>query len=126
MGVTNMAMYLTDKAAECFKKAYETDGSETAYKHYLTVMRISLPEEEYIKLVADDELAYKLSIGLESEFEEVKAEYEDSDEAKRMKDLFLLKDSSNAALYYEQIGRMTERLKEDYRDAVLEGSDPGE
>ncbi|MCR4729194.1 MAG: hypothetical protein K5796_11200 [Lachnospiraceae bacterium] len=121
MGVAYMALYLTDKAAECFKTAYAIDNNETAYKHYLAAMRLKLSDDEYIKLIASEDEAYKMSIRLESEFEEIKKGFENTERAKSMQALMELKDSGNASLYYEEIGRMAERLKADYRDVVLEG-----
>lgn len=126
MGVAFMALYLAADAAECFKDAYEIDpGNEEAYGHYLAAMRLRLSDDDYIKLIASKQEAYKQSIGIESRFEEAKNSFESSDRARSMRDLFALKDTGNASLYYEEIGRMTEKLKADYRDVVLEGDEAG-
>lgn len=120
MGVTYMALYLYDSAIECFKKAFEISNDKTAYKHYLAAMRLKLTEDEYIRLVADEEDAYKMSVSLETEFEECKARFEESDIANRLKETFALKDSDSQSLYYEELTRLTESLKNDYRDIALE------
>lgn len=120
MGVTYMALYLVDKAADCFLKAYELDGNEEAYRHYVTAMRIKLPEADFIRFASSDEKAGSVAVTVESAMEEAKDLFEDSEKAKHMKDLFALKDTGNAALYYEETARCVERLKSDYRDVVLE------
>jgi len=120
MGVTYMSLYLFDSAIECFKKAYEINNDSTAYKHYLTAKRIQLPEDEYIKLISEEEDAYRLSVPLEGEIQAVKEAFEETSQAVHMKELFELKDRKEASLYYEEITRMTENLKADYRDIALE------
>ncbi|MCR5278484.1 MAG: hypothetical protein K6E19_03495 [Lachnospiraceae bacterium] len=120
MGVTYMALYFMDKAAECFKKAWETDGNEEAFRHYIAAMRIKLPENEYIRFVSENEQVSKYAIEVESAFEEAKLTFEESEKAKSMKELSALKDTGNAGLYYEETNRCIARLKSDYRDVCLE------
>ena len=62
MGITYMYLYLFDSAEECFTMSYKTDNNEDAYRHYLTVKRMSLSDEDYIKLIAEEEESYRLSI----------------------------------------------------------------
>ena len=118
-----MALCLYDSAVSYFKKAYEINNDEKAFKHLLTAERLRLPENEYIKLIADSEDAYRMSIPIEGEIEELKAEFDASDKAKHLKNLFELKDRKDAALYYEEISAMTSELKDEYRDIALENGD---
>lgn len=120
MGVTYMNLYLNDSAARCFKASYEVDNNPEAMKHYLAAMRLSLTDEEYIKLIAEEEDAYKMSITLESRIEEVGREFDISDKAARLKEVFEKKDNGAAGLYYEELGEFCESLKDEYRDIVLE------
>ena len=82
-----------------------------------------LPENDYIKLIADSEDAYRMSMPIEGDLEGYKAEFDASDKAKHLKSLFELKDQKDAALYYEEITVLTAGLKEEYRDIVLEHGD---
>lgn len=120
MGVTYMSLYLFDSAAMCFKVAYELNNDETAYKHYLTAKRMQITEEEYIKLISEEEDSYRVSISIESELEEIKRDFDTTERAVKLKELFKLKDGENTALYYEEIAAITEKLKGDYRDMALE------
>ena len=123
MGVTYMALRLYESAVECFKTAYELDNNEEAYKHYLKARRLELSEDEYINAVAEEEDAYRLSVPIETELSGALMDFEASDTAKRLNDLRELKLKREAGLYYEEIGRMTEQLKSDYRDVVLEADE---
>lgn len=120
MGVTYMSLYLMDSAVDCFKRAYELNNDKTAYKHYLTARRLQLSEDDYIKMISEEEDAYRLSVPLETEIEEAKAGFDNSKEAKNLNELFAIKDNKEANLYYEEITHMTEGLKTDYRDIALE------
>ena len=59
------------------------------------------------------------SIKLETLMNEITNEFDETDKAKRLKTLFKLKDDGNSNLYYEEINRMTEALKDEYREIVL-------
>lgn len=120
LGITYMKLYLFDSAEKCFLAAYEATNNETAYKHYLTVKRMSLKDDEYVRFVASHSGAYKESISLETEFLDAKAEFDSTDEAAGLRNIFALRTGPDAAIYYDEIGRITESLKEGYRDIVLE------
>lgn len=120
MGVTYMYLYLYDSAANCFKAAYDLNNDETAFRHYLAVKRLQLDDDEYIKLISEEEEFYRQSILLEGELERVKAEFDETDKARQLKELFAQKDGRDAAVYYSEITNMTEKLKNDYRDMAFE------
>lgn len=127
LGITYMNLYLFDAAEKCFLRAYEENNDETAYRHYLTVKRLSLSDDEYVKFIADTEGAYKTSISLESSIEEIRHAFDDSDKAEALRKLFELRTNGSNSLYYEEMENLTESLKEDYRDFVMdtEGSKEG-
>ncbi len=120
MGVTYMELYLYDSAVDCFKKAYSINNDPVSYKHLLTAERLMLSEEDYVHLIADDEDAYRTGIPIESELESAKADFENAEEAVKLREIFKLKDEKEANVYYSEIRRMTESLKSDYRDMALE------
>lgn len=120
MGVANMHLYFIEVASEFFLKSYETDNNEDALKNYLKAQRMLLAEEDYIRLIAENDDAYKLSIGIESELEETKRSFETSQKAEQYRTLFQMRNSEDANIYYSQINKISEELKEDYRDIVLD------
>ena len=123
MGVAHMALNVYDTAVDCFKKAYEINNDPKAFKHLLIAERLRLSEDDYIKFIADSEDAYRMSIPIEGEIEDLKARFDESDKARHLRGLFELKDQKDAAVYYEEITAMTENLKDEYRDEVLESGD---
>ncbi len=120
MGITYMHLYIFESAERCFLRAYECDNNEMAYKHFLAVKRMRLPENDYIREVTDQEEAYKVSISLESDLEKARHDFDESDEAKKLKELFAARTSPDAPIYYEEMSRITEGLKDDYKDFVLD------
>lgn len=120
MGVTYMCLYLFDSAIDCFKTSYEINNNETAYKHYLTAKRLQVSEDEYVKMISEEENAYRMSISIESELENTKKEFDDTEKARHLKEIFTLKDEKDAAVYYSEITAITEALKADYRDMAFE------
>ncbi|MCQ2519120.1 MAG: hypothetical protein MJ107_01175 [Lachnospiraceae bacterium] len=120
MGITYMNLSLFDSAVKFFLASFDVDGNEDAYRHYLTVKRMSLRDDEYVRFIASRDDAYNLSIELESRMEELNQGFDKSDEAQALNELFALRSTGESAKYYEEIGKITEELKEDYRDIVLD------
>lgn len=120
MGIAYMNLFIFDSAEKCFLNSYELDPCEDTLKHYLTVKRMSLSDEEYIKLIADKEETYQLSISLESRMEELNHSFDNSETAVNLKELFALRDTQDSNTYYQKMVNMTEDLKEEYKDIVLE------
>lgn len=122
MGVTYMQLRLYDFAEECFMEAYKLNGNEEAYKSYLISKRLHLPEQEYITEVANDSDSARtdLNVQVETDILTAEKEFNESDEAAKLKELFELKSSADAQAYYERITKITEELKDNYREAVKE------
>lgn len=120
LGITYMKLYLYDSAEKCFLTAYELTNNETAYTHYLTVKRMSMTDDEYVRFIASRAGSYKESIILESEYSDAKTEFDSTDKAQELRNIFALRTGPDAGIYYDEIGRITEGLKEGYRDIVLE------
>lgn len=120
IGVAYTSLYLYDSATESFLKSYELDNNDVAYRHYLTVKRLSLSDDAYIRLVAEDEAAYKMSLTIEGNLKIASGEYDESDEKKKLDEIIALKNDKGASIYYDEISKIADRLKEEYRDIVLD------
>lgn len=121
MGVTYMAILLYASAEDCFMKAYEIDNNETAYKHYLTAKRLELTDEAYVKLIAENDDAYKTSLTVESELLKAEEDFEASGYAELLKQEFAKKKEPGNRDYYDYIDKISEKIKSDYRESLLEG-----
>ncbi len=122
LGIAYLKLYLFDSAEKCFMSSFETDNNEEAYRHYLTVKRLSLSDDDYIRLIAEEDKAYKTSILIETDMDEATKAFELSDAALELKDIYALKNTNESSRYYEKLLELTEDLKDDYRDIVLEAS----
>lgn len=122
MGVSYIALRLYESAEECFLNSYKLDNNQKAYEHYLISKRLRMPEDEYIKAVTEEENSYQLGVPIETKIRNAYDAFEDSDEAIMLKEVFELKKGKDASVYYQKIGEITEKLKSDYRDEVLEAN----
>lgn len=120
IGVAYMSLYIYDSAKEYFLKAYELDNNKQALKHFLILSRLSLSDDEYVRLASESEERYKLSLIVESEIHEAQILYEDSDIKNKLLDTFALKNDKNVKLYYDAIGKIADKLKDEYRDIILD------
>lgn len=120
IGVAYMALYIYDSAKEYFLKAYELNNNEQALKHFLILSRLSLSDDEYVRLASETEERYKMSMIVESEIHEAQILYEESDIKNKLLDTFALKNDKNVKLYYDAIGKIADKLKDEYRDIILD------
>ncbi len=120
MGIAYMNLYLYDSAEKCFLLSYECNNDEAAHRHYLLVKRMSLPEKEYINFIADSEKSSKLPDALETEFAAARNEYDTTEVAENLNKLFSLRDTTDVTSYYGEMRKLSEKLKEEYRDIVLD------
>lgn len=120
IGVAYMNLYIYDSARENFLKAYNIDGNSQALKHFLILLRMSLTDDEYVRLASESEERYKMSMVVEQELEQAKHLYQDSEVESNLSEIFALKNEGNVAEYYEKIGKIADKLKEDYRDIILD------
>ncbi len=122
MGVAYIALRLYESAENCFLSAYKIDGNEKAYEHYLISKRLRLPEDEYIKVIAEEENSYRIGVPIETKLQNIYDSFDESDEAISLNEVFELKNGAMASEYYSKLGEITERLKTDYREEVIESN----
>lgn len=120
MGVAYVSLNLYEFAEECFYKAYGLTGDETALRHYLATKRLHISENEYINIAAQFEGKTDISIDVETQIFALRREFELSETAESLNEFFKLKSSAQAQEYYDKISNMTEELKDNYRDAVMD------
>lgn len=119
-GVMYARLFLFDRAGEMFKKAYEDTGNKESYLQYLAALRMSLSDKDYVSYIADNEEAYEASLDLEKRMNEVKDLYGASDDNHTLGTMGVIKAEGKMHEYYEQVGSITQKLKNEYRDIVKE------
>ena len=117
-GVMYGRLFLFEKAAEMFKKAYEDGGDKESYLQYLSAIRMNLSNKEYVSFIADSDEAYEASMDLESSMKEAEELYASSQDNLMLRTLALYKAEGKMHEYYDQIGEIASGMKQNYREIV--------
>ncbi|MBQ7614153.1 MAG: hypothetical protein IJU77_03850 [Butyrivibrio sp.] len=117
-GVMYGRLFLFEKAAEMFKKAYEDGGDKESYLQYLSAIRMNLSNKEYVSFIADSDEAYEASMDLESRMKEAEELYASSQDNLMLRTLALYKAEGKMHEYYDQIGEIASGMKQNYREIV--------
>lgn len=120
MGAACAGMFMYERAAEWFMKAYETDGSQESLMMYLASRRMNRSDKEYIDYIAQHPEYHDASLKVERVMERATGAFEASDENRMLVTLQVFKEEGNGmfgntAPYYNEIERLTADLKENYR-----------
>lgn len=119
-GVALTGLMIYAKAAECFLKAYETDGREEFYRDYLAAKRMELSENDYVSFAAGNTGGYGHALELERDVEQLIREWEQQPEYLRLNSRRELRSGDNRQKYYDDSERLTQTLKESYRSCVTD------
>lgn len=114
-GTALTGLFLFDQAAELFREAWELKREERYYRDYLAAKRMFYDDKEYIEFVAGLPEAYESSLQLEREVDSILENWETGEEQRSLSELFSWKEQGNSALYYEEVERRSQALKDKYR-----------
>ena len=117
-GVALTGLFMYNDAAHYFKEAYNFTNSDEDFRDYLAAMRMSMTDSEYVRFIADMPDYYMASINLETDVDDILNEWERSNEEAELEEVLGLKSRGDNNGYYQEIGRMVENLKEEYRDYI--------
>ncbi len=117
-GVMYAKLFLFDKAAQMFLKAYEHSGSRESYLQYLSAVRMNLSNKEYVSFIADSDEAYEASMDVESRMKEAEELYASCKDNLMFRTLAVYKAEGKMHEYYDKIGDITDEIKSTYRDIV--------
>lgn len=117
-GVMYARLFLFDKAAKMFLKAYEDGGDKESYYQYLSAVRMDLSNKEYVSFIADNDEAYEASMEIEKRMKEAEDLYASSDENHRLGTLSVYKAEGKMREYYDQVCEITDKMKQTYRELV--------
>lgn len=113
-GVAYVGLMLYEAAAECFRQAFELDGSETYCMDYLAAKRMQLSGKAYVDFTAEHGEWYELVLELEKKVEKVSDEWEQQPDYLRLYNRREMR-SSDKQKYYEENDRLIQALKGSYR-----------
>lgn len=123
MGVACAKMFMFRQAAEWFMQAYEADREPESLESYLAAIRMRCEDKEYITYIADHPEYHDVSLRVERKMEQASGQFEGTDENRMLFTLQVFKEEGNSTAgsevqYYEEIEKLTARLKEQYREYV--------
>lgn len=120
-GVAFAGLMLYDRAAECFRKAYELEQKEDYCMDYLAARRMELSEGEYVAFAAEHKELYQYTLRLEKQMEQYIQEWETQPDYLRLYHRREIRNSGERQKYYEDSERLTEVLKDSYRNCQRSG-----
>lgn len=124
IGTAYARLFMFRQAAEWFMQAYEADREQESLESYLAALRMCQGEKEYITYIAEHPEYHDASLRVERKIEHASGQFEGTDENRMLFTLQVLKEEGNGTAgsdvqYYQEIEKLTDGLKEQYREYVL-------
>ncbi len=114
-GVAYAGLYRFRNAADSFRQAYECGKNEESYVSFLTANRMFMEEREYVNFITAQPRGYDQTMKVEKRMEDAAGEFEGTEESRMLFTLKVCKEENNSVSYYEEVERITDELKEQYR-----------
>lgn len=123
MGVAYAKLFMFRQAAGWFRQAYETGGEKESLALYLASVRLYSRDKEYISFIAEHPEYHNVSLQVERRMEQAAGLFEATEVSRMLFTLQVFKEEGNCTAgndtpYYREIERLTDRLKEQYREYV--------
>lgn len=125
MGVACAGMFMFRQAADRFLQAYGMDGAQESLELYLVSLRMCLEDKEYIAYISDHPQYHDVSLRVERRMEQAAGQFEGTDENRMLFTLQVFKEEGSSTAgsdvqYYQEIDKLTDALKERYREYIME------
>ena len=122
-GVVNARLFLFERAQEDFLSAYQMSGSTESLRLFLTARRMQDKEGDYLSYLAEHPEWHDVSLKVERTVEQAAGEYEMTDENRMLFTLRVCREDGSSAAgndtpYYEEIEKLTNTLKDEYRECM--------
>ena len=117
-GVAQTGLFAYEYAAEEFLKAYELSGDEEDYMAYLAAKRMYMQDQDYISFIAEHSEWYDTSLVLEKRINKILEQWQRAAEREHMDVLLDYKENGNKNLYYKEVDKLINELKQEYRECV--------
>lgn len=116
LGVCAANLFLFERAAEYFKKAYETYANTESYVEMLCAMKMYMHPTQYLSFLADNKESYEDSLEIERKFEILKLTWGEQPAYKYFRELE--KQKAEGGSYYESVDRLADEVKDIYRGYI--------
>lgn len=123
VGVACTGMFMFRQAADWFMKSYQTDRDDESLVSYLAAMRMHYQDKDYITFISEHPEYHDASMIVEKQIKQAEGQFEGTDENRMLFTLQVFKEEGNSTLgntvpYYNEIEKLTNGLKEKYREYV--------
>ncbi len=107
-------------ASYVFLDAYRITGDTEDYLCHLAAMRLYLKEQDYISYMAEHPEDYEMSIALEKRLNQIEEQWKGTEEKAGMDELLFIRENGNKQIYYKEVEKRINGLKQQYRENVAE------
>ena len=122
MGVAHTKLFMFEHAQEEFMEAYKINGNMESFIQFLVAKRLGAGEREYVDYIAGHPDYHETSLKVERMVDEAAAAFDATQENRMLFTLRVCKEEGAALAgdvqYYDEIERLTNALKDDYRESV--------
>jgi len=118
MGCAYARMFLLEKAAEYFRKAYEIDNDKNSLVLYLVALRLSLPKDAYDRIVVKNGYDERMSLEAVRKITTAREANIETPYGKQMLEILNLHDEGKISEYYKAVENTLDSWKVDYRRSM--------
>lgn len=122
MGVVHARLFMFEHAAEEFLTAYRINKNEEILLQFLAAKRLHGNDRDYVDYIAKNPEYHADSLKVERMMDETAAQFDATQENRMLFTLRVCKEEGAASAgdvqYYDEIERLTNALKDDYRESV--------
>jgi len=122
-GFAYARLFRFNEAAKAFYCAYKTLPGDESLMQFLTALRMSKTQTEYLEYVSGHPEFYEMSQKVEKNIAQAAGAFEGTDEYRMLVAMKVLREdgpglTENKTPYYQQLEELTENLKNTYREMV--------
>lgn len=117
MGICACKMFMFERGAGYFEKAYETYANTESYVSMLSAMKLYMNNKEYLEYLSQHKESYEDSLEVENKLEMLKLDWVNQP-AKRFLDGISAKKEQSSD-FYDGIESLAIEVKEEYREHVF-------
>ncbi len=119
-GVALCGMMRYEKAAECFREAYEAEPVAEHLQALMGTSRLYLDDQEYVAFVGQYPEGHEISLDLEKQLEQCRELWQQQPEYLRLQERKEYRNSNESQRYYEESDRITKAIRTQYRFHISE------
>ncbi|MCM1047714.1 MAG: hypothetical protein NC433_04740 [Clostridiales bacterium] len=122
MGVIYAKLFMFALAQEKFMEAYKINGREESLEQFLIARRMKDGDSEYVEYIANHPEFHEASMNVEHMVEQAAGRFEATQVNRMLFTLKVCKEEGSLSdgdiAYYDEIEKLTEELKEAYRETL--------